>query len=84
VISGYLMFSVIEFGLKRHEFSVAVFYKKRILRILPALACMIAIVLIFAYFLLFFFDYGHLSAAGSTYFVSDILEPKVRFLGDAN
>jgi peptidoglycan/LPS O-acetylase OafA/YrhL len=53
VISGYLMFSVIEFGLKRHQFSVAVFYKKRILRILPALACMIAIVLTFAYFLLF-------------------------------
>jgi hypothetical protein len=33
---------------------------------------------------LFFFDYGHLSAAGSAYFVSNILEPKVRFLGDAN
>ena len=28
VISGYLMFSVIEFGLKRHQFSVADFYKK--------------------------------------------------------
>ena len=53
VISGYLMFSVIDSNLLRHNFKLFAFYRKRINRIMPALAVMILTMLILSYILLF-------------------------------
>src|SRR5262245_60881867 len=52
VISGFLITSLIIEGLKRKQFSFAVFYRRRIRRIFPALLLVLAICLVAGWYLL--------------------------------
>lgn len=74
VISGYLIVSIITNELRNNNFSLATFYKRRALRILPAYVAMIMATIIGAY-LLFLpaetHDLGYVVAAASG-FVSNI------------
>ncbi|TWP29224.1 acyltransferase [Apibacter muscae] len=50
VISGYLMTSIILSGIQSNTFNLITFYKKRIIRIIPALLFMLIFFLIILYF----------------------------------
>ena len=53
VISGFLMTGIIFRGLENNSFSISRFYRARARRIIPALALLLLVVLIFAYLLYF-------------------------------
>lgn len=53
VISGYLITAIVEREIAAGSFSLSAFYRRRIVRLLPALATMLAIVLIAGCFILF-------------------------------
>ena len=61
VVSGFLMTKIIITGLEQQEFSLIRFYLSRARRIIPALAFMIFILLIFGWFYLSVVDYSILS-----------------------
>ena len=52
VISGYLIYSIIHQNLREGEFSIAVFYQRRIRRIFPALLTVVGLSLAAGYYLL--------------------------------
>lgn len=52
VISGYLIYSIIHQNLRDDEFSIAVFYQRRIRRIFPALLTVVGLSLAAGYYLL--------------------------------
>lgn len=61
VISGYLMTKIIISGIEKHNFSVVAFYLSRAKRIIPALAFLIFVLMIFGWFFLSMVDYSTLS-----------------------
>ncbi|MDP2573395.1 acyltransferase family protein [Vibrio penaeicida] len=75
VISGFLMTSIIFKGLENKDFSLFKFYVARANRIIPALAVLCILLLVFGWFYLTPFDYKTLGkhAAGSVGFVSNII-----------
>lgn len=71
VISGYLMYLAIDGKLKKQQFSILEFYKKRFIRIIPAFAIMLSIIMVLAYFVLFTFQFNALvreALSGSLFF----------------
>lgn len=75
VISGYLMTSIIFRGLEQKNFSVSKFYIARANRIIPALAILCLVLLVFGWFYLIPTDYRALGkhVASSTSFLSNII-----------
>lgn len=75
VISGYLISSIVLSNLENDSFSIVEFYKKRILRIYPALTFVILVCLIFGWFNLFSEEYIELGkhVAGGAAFVSNFV-----------
>lgn len=75
VISGFLMTGIIFRGLEQDNFSVVKFYVARANRIIPALAALCLVLLVFGWFFLPGFDYKILSkhVASSLVFVSNIV-----------
>lgn len=73
VISGYLMTKIIDGGIADGRFSIARFWEARAIRIIPALAVLLAAVLIFGYFFIEPGGYRTLanSASFAALFVSD-------------
>lgn len=74
VISGYLISSIIFKSLKSSEFSLIQFYKKRILRIFPALLTVLAVVYVCGWFFLFSKEFQQLGKhmAASAGFVQNL------------
>ncbi|MBE9585602.1 acyltransferase [Mucilaginibacter sp. JRF] len=74
VISGYLMSKIIITDISQTKLSLSNFYGKRLKRIVPALLCMIAIVMLAGYFLFFPDDFAFNSKCGffSLLFVSNM------------
>jgi peptidoglycan/LPS O-acetylase OafA/YrhL len=62
VISGYLIGGIIYRGIERNDFSFAVFYIRRINRILPALLAVLAITVLLGWLLLFDNEFKTLGA----------------------
>jgi peptidoglycan/LPS O-acetylase OafA/YrhL len=52
VISGYLITSIIFYGIRNHSFSIKEFYAKRIRRIFPALLAMLTSVFLFGWYVM--------------------------------
>jgi len=75
VISGYLISSIILKQLDNRSFSILSFYKKRILRIFPALFIVLAATYIVGWFTLTQGDYSALGKhiAGGSFFISNLL-----------
>jgi peptidoglycan/LPS O-acetylase OafA/YrhL len=75
VISGFLISGIILYELHTDSFTFAQFYARRIRRIFPALALVLAATLIFGWWALSPFDYNQLGAqvAAGAGFVSNIL-----------
>ncbi|MEW6562208.1 MAG: acyltransferase family protein [Pseudomonadota bacterium] len=75
VISGYLISTIIFSSLERTRFSLTEFYRRRILRIFPALLLVTLSSMIFGWFALFADEYKQLGKhmAGSAGFVSNFL-----------
>ncbi|WP_337911640.1 acyltransferase family protein [Vibrio cholerae] len=81
VISGFLMTGIIFSGMTKGDekngksFSLLRFYKSRALRIVPALAVLCLVLLVFGWLFLIPLDYKELSkhAAGSITFISNIV-----------
>lgn len=75
VISGFLMTGIIFRGFERNNFSIIQFYASRAHRIIPPLAVLCLILLIFGYFYLTTWDYKTLGRDVSTSmsFVSSIM-----------
>lgn len=74
VISGFLMTGIIFRGLEQKNFSIIEFYFARANRIIPALAALCLVLLVFGWFYLPPIDYKSLGkdAAGSILFLSNI------------
>ena len=74
VISGYLMTAIVVRGLEKHDFSLIRFYMARIRRIVPALAVLLAVLLVLGWFWLPTPDYQSLGSqsAYSLAFLSNI------------
>ncbi|SEW48314.1 Peptidoglycan/LPS O-acetylase OafA/YrhL, contains acyltransferase and SGNH-hydrolase domains [Chryseobacterium wanjuense] len=70
VISGYLMTRIILTGFSKNNFSILDFYKKRVVRIFPALIVMITFFAVVIYFLLpiQFINYTKLYFSSSLFF----------------
>lgn len=75
VISGFLMTGIIFRGVEQDNFSILRFYVARANRIIPALAVLCLVLLIFGWFYLTPMDYKALGkhVAGSMAFISNIL-----------
>jgi peptidoglycan/LPS O-acetylase OafA/YrhL len=75
VISGFLMTGIIYKGIDKGDFSIFKFYVARANRIIPALAVLCLVLLVFGWFYLTPFDYKALGkhAFGSMSFISNIL-----------
>lgn len=75
VISGYLITSIIYRDAELNNFSYLTFYKKRALRIFPALIVVLAACLIYGWFFLFQGEYKILGkhVFGGSFFVSNII-----------
>lgn len=75
VISGYLISGVILYRLKKGSFTFAGFYRRRILRIFPALIALLLAALIAGWFLLWPEEYKALGkhVAGGASFISNII-----------
>lgn len=78
VISGFLMASIIFSGVAKNTFSLFKFYNARVNRIVPVLAAMSAVLLVFGWFYLLPADYSDLGrqVEKSTLFVSNLLFAK--------
>ena len=74
VISGFLITGLIGSGLREGNFSFAEFYGRRVRRIFPALAAVLAAALVAGWLLLFPADYENLGkhVAGGAAFVADL------------
>ena len=75
VISGFLMTGIIFKGLEQNRFSILDFYVARANRIIPALAILCLVLMVFGWFYLTPLDYRELGkhAASSVSFLSNIL-----------
>jgi peptidoglycan/LPS O-acetylase OafA/YrhL len=75
VISGYLMTGIIFKGIEQENFSIIQFYKARAIRIIPALAVMCFILLLFGWFFTFDTTYATMSKhiVSSLTFLSNIV-----------
>lgn len=75
VISGFLMTGIIFRGIERKNFSILKFYVARANRIIPALAVLCLVLLVFGWFYLSTIDYRALGVqvAGSMGFLSNII-----------
>ncbi|MFY0666949.1 MAG: acyltransferase [Alteromonas stellipolaris] len=75
VISGFLMTMIIVKGLEKESFSILLFYKARVRRIIPALAVLCFVLMFLGLFLLSPIDYLNLGkhAASSLTFLSNIV-----------
>jgi peptidoglycan/LPS O-acetylase OafA/YrhL len=75
VISGFLMTGIIFSSLEQEKFSILKFYVARANRIIPALAVLCLVLLIFGWFYLTPLDYKALGkhAGGSISFISNII-----------
>lgn len=75
VISGFLMTKIIFTGIKQENFSIVSFYVARANRIIPALAVLCLVLLIFGWFYLTPLDYKTLGrhAASSISFLSNVI-----------
>lgn len=75
VISGFLMTGIIVRGIEKNDFSILRFYVARANRIIPALAVLCLVLLVFGWFYLTPLDYRTLGkhTTGSIGFVSNIL-----------
>lgn len=74
VISGYLMTKIIFEKYKTHSFSFVEFYSARCVRIIPPLAFLSLVLMLFGYFYLTIFDFRNLSkhVLSSILFISNI------------
>lgn len=81
VISGYLMSRKVLNGMSKNTFSILDFYKRRALRIIPALLVLVAIVAFVTFFIYLPTDYRDLSknALSSLVFLSNIVYSKVDY-----
>lgn len=81
VISGYLMSRIVLNGMSKNSFSILDFYKRRALRIIPALLALVAIVTFVTFFLYLPVDYRDVSknALSSLVFLSNIIYSKVDY-----
>lgn len=81
VISGYLMSRIVLNGMSKNSFSILDFYKRRALRIIPALLALVTIVTFVTFFLFLPVDYRDLSknALSSLVFISNIIYSKVDY-----
>jgi peptidoglycan/LPS O-acetylase OafA/YrhL len=81
VISGYLMSRIVLNGMSKNTFSILDFYKRRALRIIPALLALVAIVTFVTFFIYLPTDYRDLSknALSSLVFLSNIVYSKVDY-----
>jgi peptidoglycan/LPS O-acetylase OafA/YrhL len=81
VISGYLMSRIVLNGMSKNTFSILDFYKRRALRIIPALLVLVAIVAFVTFFIYLPTDYRDLSknALSSLVFLSNIVYSKVDY-----
>ena len=75
VISGFLMTGIIFRGIEQENFSILKFYVARANRIIPALAVLCLVLLVFGWFYLTPLDYKALGkhAASSVAFLSNII-----------
>lgn len=75
VISGFLMTSLIFRGLENNDFNLFKFYVARANRIIPALAVLCLVLMVFGWFYLFPFDYRALGkhVASSMGFISNVI-----------
>jgi len=75
VISGFLISSILFENIENNRFNILNFYKKRILRIFPALIIVLLTCLVFGYFILFEDEYKNLGKhiAGGVSFISNII-----------
>jgi len=75
VISGFLMTGIIFRGIEQENFSILRFYLARADRIIPALAALCFVILVFGYFFLTPWDYKTVGRdiATSMFFVSSIM-----------
>jgi peptidoglycan/LPS O-acetylase OafA/YrhL len=75
VISGFLISTILYDDIKGSRFSIIKFYERRINRIFPALAIIMATALIFGWLTLFADEFKQLGkhAAGGSIFISNIL-----------
>jgi peptidoglycan/LPS O-acetylase OafA/YrhL len=75
VISGYLITGIIFRGLQKNTFSLIAFYTSRARRIIPALAAMCFVLLLFGWFYLLPLQYGELGKhiASSLGFFSNVV-----------
>ena len=78
VISGFLMTSIIFNGVEKNTFNLFKFYNARANRIVPVLAAMSAVLLIFGWFYLLPTDYRDLGrqVEKSSFFISNLLFAK--------
>ncbi|MDM1722465.1 acyltransferase family protein [Acinetobacter towneri] len=78
VISGFLMTSIIFNGVEKNNFNIFKFYNARANRIIPVLAAMSAVLLIFGWFYLIPSDYRDLGrqVEKSSLFISNLLFAK--------
>ena len=81
VISGYLMSRIVLNGMSKNNFSILDFYKRRALRIIPALLALVAIVTLVTFFIYLPVDYRDVSknALSSLVFLSNIFYSNVDY-----
>lgn len=81
VISGYLMSRIVLNGMSKNSFSILDFYKRRALRIIPALLVLVAIVTFVTFFTYLPVDYKDVSknALSSLVFLSNIFYSNVDY-----
>jgi peptidoglycan/LPS O-acetylase OafA/YrhL len=81
VISGYLMSRIVLNGMEKNSFSILDFYKRRALRIVPALLVLVVVVSVVTFFIYLPADYKDVTKNGlsSLLFVSNIAYSKVDY-----
>jgi peptidoglycan/LPS O-acetylase OafA/YrhL len=81
VISGYLMSRIVLNGMAKNSFSILDFYKRRALRIIPALLVLVTIVTFVTFFIYLPADYEDVAKNGlsSLVFLSNIVYSKVDY-----
>lgn len=75
VISGYLISTIIIKSLQEESFSIIYFYKRRIIRIFPALVTVLSCALLLGWFSLFSDEFKQVGkhAAGGSIFIANII-----------
>jgi peptidoglycan/LPS O-acetylase OafA/YrhL len=81
VISGYLMSKIVLNGMSKNSFSILDFYKRRALRIIPALLVLVTIVAFVTFFIYLPADYDEVTknALSSLLFLSNITYSNVDY-----